>query len=140
MDLKGKMTEAEAEQLVRRTYWLALGFAVVGFLAFFAAQGWRPATAFAFGGGASIANLWLFEKLTQSIEPASEGKARKNPWQAGIFILRYFLLLTFGYAIVKALGVNALAVILGLLSSTAAVLTSTILELLQSFFVSRSSH
>jgi hypothetical protein len=134
------MTEPEADHIVRRTYWLAVGFGVLGFVVYFLAQGWRPATAFALGALGSVGNLWLFEKLTRTIEPANEGDPPKNPWQAGVFILRYFLLLTVGYAIVKVLGVNALAVILGLLASTAAVLSSTILELLQSFFVSRSSH
>ena len=134
------MTEPEADLLVRRTYWIALIFGLLGFAAYFALQGWRPATAFALGAFASVGNLWLFEKMTHTIAPTREGEPRKNPWQAGIFIIRYFLLLTLGYAIVKTLGVNALAVILGLLTNAAAVLTSTILELLQQFFVSRSSH
>ena len=134
------MTEAEADLLVRRTYWIALGFGILGFVAYFALEGWRPATAFALGALASVGNLWLFERLTHTIAPLPDGEERKNPWQAGIFIIRYFLLFTFGYATVKALGVNVLAVILGLLTNTAAVFTSTILDLLQNLFVSRSSH
>jgi len=134
------MTEPEADHIVRRTYWLALGFGILGVVAYSTLQGWRPAVAFALGALGSVGNLWLFEKLTHTIEPSNPGDPPKNPWQAGIFILRYFILLTVGYAIVRVLSVNALAVILGLLASTAAVLSSTILELLQSFFVSRSSH
>lgn len=135
------MTESDAELLIQRTYWAGLIIGILGFVAYFGLQGWRPATAFGLGALASMGNLWLFEKLTHTIEPAKDGEEpRKNPWQAGLFVIRYFLLLTFGYAIVKTLGVNALAVILGLLTNTAAVLTSSILELLQSLFVSRSSH
>jgi hypothetical protein len=84
--------------------------------------------------------LWLFERLTHRIEPPPAGEPFKKPWQAGIFATRYLVMILLAYAIVKTLGVNALAVILGLLTSTAAVFTSTIVELLQNFFVSRSSH
>lgn len=134
------MTEPAAAIPVRRIYWLALGFGFVGFLVYFGLQGWRPATAFALGALGSIGNLWLFERITHGIAPAPAGEPPKKPWQAGIFVTRYIVMLTVGYAIVRALGVNALAVILGLLTSTAAVIASTIIELLQNFFVSRSSH
>jgi hypothetical protein len=134
------MTEAEASILVRRIYWLALVYGVIGFVLYFGLQGWREATAFGLGAMGSIGNLWLFDRLTRSIEPAAAGEEPRKPWQAGIFIVRYIVLLTVGYAIVKTLGVNALAVILGLLTSTAAVFTSTAVEVLQDFFVSRSSH
>jgi len=134
------MTEPEAAFLVRRIYWLALGFGLVGFAVYFGLQGWRPATGFALGALGSLGNLWLYERLTRSIEPRPSGEAPKKPWQAGIFIARYAVMIAVAYAIVRLLEVNALAVILGLLTSTAAVLTSTIIELLQDFFVSRSSH
>jgi hypothetical protein len=134
------VTESQAALLVRRIYWLALGFALIGFVLYFALQGWRPAAGFALGALGSMGNLWVFERLTHSIEPAPSSEPPKKPWQAGIFVIRYIVLLTVGYAIVKTLDVNALAVILGLLTNTAAVLTSTALELVQNFFVSRSSH
>jgi hypothetical protein len=57
-----------------------------------------------------------------------------------LFVLRYFILLGSGYAIVNLLGVNALTVILGLLASTAAVMVTLTLELLQSIFRRASSH
>ena len=72
--------------------------------------------------------------------PAPVGKPPKKPLQAGIFVIRYIVMILVGYAIVKSLDVNVLAVIFGLLTSTAAVVASTILELLQNYFVSRSSH
>jgi hypothetical protein len=134
------MTEPEADLIIRRIYWLALGFGLVGFVIYFGLQGWRPAAGFALGALGSVGNLWLFEWLTRSIVPEPGVETPKKPWQAGIFVTRYMVMILVGYAIVRALGVNALAVILGLLTSTAAVLTSTVLELLQNFFVSRSSH
>jgi hypothetical protein len=134
------MTEPEAALLVRRIYRLAFGFGLFGFAVYFWFQGWRPATGFALGALGSVGNLWLYERLTRSIEPRPSGEAPKKPWQAAVFIARYVVMIAVAYAIVKALGVNALAVILGLLTSTAAVLTSTLIELLQDFLVSRSTH
>jgi ATP synthase I subunit len=133
------MTEPEAALYVRRIYWLALGFGLLGLVAYLGLAGWRPAAGFALGTLASLGNLWLYERLTRSIEPTADGPPKK-PWTAGVFILRYMVMILAAYAIVKALGVNALPVILGLLTSTAAVVTSTIIELFESFFVSRSSH
>ena len=134
------MTEPEAALYVRRIYWLALGFGSLGFATYLALDGWRPAAGFALGALGSFGNLWLYERLTRSIEPGPPGEPPKKPWQAGAFILRYLVMILVAYAIVKALGVNALAVILGLLTSTAAVVTSTLIELFESFFVSRSPH
>jgi hypothetical protein len=133
------MTESEASGFINRLYWLALSFGVFGFIAYFGIEGWRSAVGFALGALASFGNLWLYEKLTRRIAPSPAGEQPKKPWQAGAFILRYLVMILVAYAIVKTLGVNALAVILGLLTSTAAVLTSTVFELLQSYFVSRSS-
>jgi hypothetical protein len=134
------MTEPEAVLYVRRIYWLALGFGALGVVIYLGLEGWRSAAGFALGALASLGNLWLYERLTRSIEPAAAGEPPRKPWTAGVFILRYLVMILVAYAIVKALGVNALAVILGLLTSTAAVVASTIFELLESFFVSRSSH
>ena len=68
------MTEAEASILVRRIYWLALVYGVIGFVLYFGLQGWREATAFGLGAMGSIGNLWLFDRLTRSIEPAAAGE------------------------------------------------------------------
>jgi hypothetical protein len=134
------VTEPEAAFFVRRVYWLNLGFGVLGCVIYFGLQGWRSAAGFALGALGSFGNLWLYEKLTRSIEPPPSGEPPKKPWQAGAFFIRYMVMIAVAYAIVKALDVSALAVILGLLTSTAAVVTSTIVELFESFFVSRSSH
>jgi hypothetical protein len=131
------MTEQDAILSVRRLYWLTASFGMIGFVSYFALQGPRPAFGFVLGALGSFGNLWLFNYLTHAISPV-EG-ARK-PWQAGAFIGRYLVFFLLGYVIVKGLGVNPLPVILGLLASTAAVLASTVIELFQSLFLSRSSH
>jgi hypothetical protein len=129
------MNEEDAALSVRRLYWLTTTFGVLGFFCYAALQGPRPAFAFLLGSLGSAGNLWLFERMTRGIAP---GDSSKKPATAGAFAIRYVLLFSLGYVIVKSLGVNPLAVILGLLASTAAVLASSIFELAQGFFVSRN--
>jgi hypothetical protein len=129
------MTEEDAALSVRRLYWLTTGFGILGFLFYLVLQGMRPALAFLLGALGSAGNLWFFERMTRGIAP---GDQSKKPATAGAFAIRYVLLFSLGYVIVKGLGVSPLAVILGLLASTAAVLTSSIFELAQNFFLSRN--
>jgi hypothetical protein len=130
------VTDQEAILSLRRLYWLTALFGLIGFVWYFAVQGPRPGAAFFLGALGSFGNLWLFEGMTRGIAP---GEHSRKPWQAGAFVSRYLLLFLAGYAIVKGLGVNPLPVLLGLLSSTAAILTSTIFELLHDLFTSRFS-
>ena len=131
------MTEQDALLSVRRLYWLTGSFGLIGFVSYFAVDGVRPAVAFALGASGSFGNLWLFEWLSRSIAP---GDNPRRPWQAGAFVVRYLLLFASGYVIVKALDVKPLAVVLGLLASTGAVLASIIIELFQRVLPSRPSH
>ena len=121
---------------VHRLYRLTIVFGILGVSAFSWVQGPREGLAFALGALGSFGNLWLFHRLSLSIAPGEE--ARK-PWQAGTFLGRYILLFAAGYVIVKGLGVNPLPVVLGLFASTAAVLTSSIVELLQNLWKNTSS-
>jgi hypothetical protein len=116
---------------IRRLYRSTAVIGLLGFVSFFLKQGIRPALAFLLGAIASFGNLWLYDWLSRSIAPGAT--AGRKPWQAGAFIGRYLVLFTVGYAIVKALDVNPLAVVLGLLTSTGAVLVSLLFELAQSF-------
>jgi hypothetical protein len=81
--------------------------------------------------------LWLFVWLTSAIAP---GDHHRKPWKAGLFVMRFGLLFLFGYVIVKSLNINGLAVILGLLVSTVAVLASLPLEIIERLLRNRSSH
>ncbi len=114
---------------VRQLYQLTMAVGVLGTIAFSIPYGFRPALAFLLGAAVSLGNLWLFSWLARAIEP---GDRRQKPWEAGVFVGRYLILFTFGYVIVKALGVSPLPVVLGLFASTAAVLLSSVLELIGS--------
>jgi hypothetical protein len=116
---------------VRLLYRWTIAYGLLGALIFFFSESAREALAFLLGAAGSFGNLWLFNRLARNLEPSP---TVKKPWEAGAFIARYLLLFGVGYVIVKGLGVNPLPVVLGLFASTAAVLTSSIFELLQSLF------
>ena len=123
------MTNEDADRSVRRLYWLTASFGIIGSVSYFWVLGPRSAFGFLLGAAGSFGNLWLFEWLARSIAPID---APRQSWKATAFVGRYLLLFTFGYVIVKALDVNPLAVALGLLASTAAVLLSSIIEIVES--------
>jgi hypothetical protein len=118
------------EQSMRRLYILTGLFTLGGGLWYLAEHGGREAAGFLIGALGSFGNLWLFNWLSASIAP---GGQRRSPWQSGLFIGRYLGLFLVGYATVKALDVSPLAVLLGLLASTAAALVSSIIELIRNF-------
>lgn len=120
---------------VLHLYRLTILFGILGAAAFAWLQGPAEGLAFALGALGSFGNLWLFHRLSFSIAP---GEASSKPWQASAFVARYFVLFAAGYVIVKGLGVNPLPVVLGLFASTAAILASSIVELLQNL-LSRSA-
>lgn len=122
------MISTSGEGSVRLVYLLTGGFALAGFSLLWPAEGFRFALAFLLGGIASVGNLYLFGYLTRSISPAG---GEKKPWQAGMFVSRYILMFAGGYVIFKTLGVNPLAILLGLLASSAAVVASIIIELFE---------
>jgi hypothetical protein len=122
---------------VRQLYRSTALVALLGFVWYFRAEGPRSAFAFLLGAATSFGNLWLFNWLAGAIAPAD---SPRKPWQAGAFVVRYLILFTAGYVIVKALGVNPLAVVLGLFASTAAVLLLSVIELFQSFLGRRRAH
>ncbi len=122
------MTDENLRASVRRLYWLTGSFGALGFVWYFCIRGPRSAFGFALGALGSFGNLWLFEWLSRAIGP---GESARKPWRAGAFIGRYVVLFVVAYVIVNALDVNLLPVLLGLLASTAAVLTSSIIEIIQ---------
>ncbi|MBV8729363.1 MAG: hypothetical protein JO336_06100 [Acidobacteriia bacterium] len=124
------MTEHDFAGSVRRLFLLTGMFGAIGFVSYFAARGPREAFGFAIGTLGSFGNLWLFNWLSRSIAP---GDHQRKPWQASLFIGRYLGLFLVGYATVNALDVSPLAVLFGLLASTAAVLISSIIDLFGSF-------
>jgi hypothetical protein len=131
------MTGQDLNQSLRRLYWLTALFGVMGFVSYFWLQGPRSAFGFLLGALSSFGNLYLFVWLSRAISPTT---APRRPWKAGAFVARYLILVTIGYVIVNALSVNALAVILGLFASTAAVLLSSTIEIVQGFTGSKRTY
>lgn len=129
------MTDQDVSRSIRQLYWLTGLFGTVGFVWYFWLQGPRPALGFALGAVGSLGNLWLFDWLSRAI---SASEIARKPWCAGAFIARYLILFLAGYSIVKTLGVKPLAVVLGLLASTAAVLAVSILEIFQTLLGNRN--
>jgi hypothetical protein len=122
---------------IQRLYRLTLGLGIIGFVSYWVFVDLLDAVAFLLGALGSFGKLWLFHWLARSIEP---GVRQRKPWAAGAFIGRYIILFTLGYVIVKALGVNPLPVVFGLFASTAAVLFSSAVELIQSLFGTRRTN
>ncbi len=120
----------------RRLYWLTALFGLIGFVSYFFVAGLRPALGFGLGSLGSYGNLAVFDWLARGLAP---GERQRKPWQAGAFATRYLLLFTAGYVIVKALSISPLAVILGLLSSTAAAIVWSAVELFGSRFGTRAN-
>ena len=131
------MTEQDLHASLTRLYWLTGLFGAIGSISYFWIDGPKAALSFALGTAGSFGNLWLFVWLTSAIAP---GDYPRKPWKASLFVIRFGLLLLFGYVIVKSLNINGLAVILGLLVSTVAVLASLPLEIVERLLRNRSSH
>ena len=123
------------EGSIRRFYILTAVFALLGFAALWPQQGFKTAFAFLLGAAASFANLFLFGYLARAIAPASSAtSSASKPWEARAFISRYLLLFAGGYVIVRFLGVSPLAVVSGMLVSTAAVVVAIVFELFERLF------
>ncbi len=120
---------------VRRLYVLTGVFALLGILASWALAGGHNAIGFFIGALGAFGNLWTFDLLSASIEP---GERKAKAWPATMFVGRYIVLIAAGYATVKTLDVSPLAVLLGLLASTAAALASALFDLVHSLFGKRS--
>ncbi len=122
--------------MIRRIYILTAAFAIAGFIAFWTRHGFKTALAFLLGSAVSCGNLYLFDHLATVISP---NQGARKPWATRAFISRYLLMFAGGYVIVKGLGVSPLAVLLGLLASTAAVVSSIVVDLLESLFTKSST-
>jgi hypothetical protein len=131
------MTDQDLARSLRQLNALTAAFSLIGFVWYFSLRGPREAFGFLLGAAGSFGNLWLFSWLSRAIAP---GDHRRKPWQASLFIGRYLGLFLVGYATVNALGVSPLPVLFGLLASTAAVLVSSIVDLVRNLRGNRSSY
>jgi len=110
----------------RRLYWLTFVIAVTGSFVAWALWGKGAGGGFALGGMASLVNLWMWEAIAKGMTGA---KSKKSVVAGGLFAGRLLALFAFGYVIVRALNVQPLAAIVGLLSASFAVVAEILLEL-----------
>src|SRR4051812_47722215 len=101
------MKSIDADSAIRHTRRATAAIGALGTAVYLCFDDWKAALAFLLGAFGSLGNLWLFDWLARGISP--EGSTARKPWQAGAFMARQIILVGFGYAIVKALGINALA-------------------------------
>ena len=123
-----------------RLYLLTAAFATIGFVWYLTHSDLRDSFGFLIGAVGSFGNLWLFNWLSRTIAPTEGRPARQKPWAASLFVGRYAGLWVVGYGTVKLLGVGPLPVLLGLLASTAAVLASSVVDVIRSLAGTRSSN
>ena len=110
----------------RRLYWLTFVIVVTGSCVLWAIWGKGAGGGFALGGMASLANLWIWETIANGLS----GQPSKKTAVAGVlFAGRLLALFAFGYVIVRALNVQPLAAIAGLLSASLAVIAEILFEL-----------
>jgi hypothetical protein len=101
--------------------WLSGGGALAGWLL----AGWPWGLGFLAGGLASWGNFYWLHQLTASLGGTS---ARKR--MILFFCLRYLLLGVGGYVLVKVVGLNLTAALLGLLVVAASVILEILYELI----------
>lgn len=120
------MRDIDYARSTRRLYWLTFVIATAGSVVAWVLGGWPSAAGFALGGIASLVNLWMWEAIANGLSGA---KSKKSMAAGGLFAGRFLALFAFGYVIVRALNVQPLAAVVGLLSASFAVLAEILLEL-----------
>lgn len=100
------------------------GSAAIGALVFY---GWRFSLGFFVGAAISWFNFHLLHKLVSALGP---GGFRPSSFTGFMLIGRYLLLGAAGFAIVKLLEVNSLALLAGLFTPVVAVVVSIIYEII----------
>ncbi len=103
--------------------WLACGGAAVAWLL----AGWRGGLGFLAGGLASWGNFYWLHQLTASLGGSLTGPRKR---MVLFFGLRYLLLGAGGYVLVKVVGLNLTAALVGLLVMAASVILEILYELI----------
>ncbi len=120
------MDDIDYTRSTRRLYWLTFVIVITG--SFLAWALWGPGAGggFALGGIASLVNLGMWEAIANALSGA---RAKKTMAAGGLFAGRFLALYAFGYVIVRALNVQPLAAVVGLLSASLAVVAEIVLQL-----------
>jgi hypothetical protein len=112
---------------LRRIYLHIVWLSVAGFALTAWALGWPWALGFFVGATVSALNFRWLHGLVDSLSP---GARRAKKGMAILLPFRYVLLVGIGYVIVKYLGVNIMAALVGLFVAVAAVLLEMVYELI----------
>jgi len=111
-------------QALRRVRLFAIAVGLSGTVAVLTLRGARPAAGFLMGATLSILN---FRGLSMPVQVLG-GSAKPGPLAAMLVALRYVLIGSAIYVIVRFLGVTAEAVLWGLLAAFAAVILEILFE------------
>jgi hypothetical protein len=118
------MTAQFYERALRRVRFFAIAVGLSGTVAVLTVRGARPAAGFLMGATLSILNFRGLSMLVQVLG----GSAKPGPLAAVLIALRYVLIGSAIYVIVRFLGVTAEAVVWGLLAAFAAVILEILFE------------
>jgi hypothetical protein len=119
--------EALFEQAVGRMQASMLWLSGAGALAAWLLTGWQGGLGFLAGGLASWGNFYWLHRLTASLGGSFTGPRKR---MVLYFCLRFLLLGTGGYVLVKVFGLNLTAGLLGLLVAAASVILEILYELI----------
>ncbi len=120
------MDDIDYTRSTRRLYWLTFVIVITGSFLAGALWGQGAGGGFALGGIASLVNLWMWEAIANALSGA---RSKKSMAAGGLFAGRFLALFAFGYVIVRALNVQPLAAVVGLLSASLAVVAEIVLQL-----------
>jgi hypothetical protein len=132
------MSDIDYGSAIRRLYWLTLATGVIGIPVAAFRGGVPSAAGFALGAGGALVNLWLWQRVAGKLGNAppitaadmeSAPPPPRGP-SATSLTIRVLALFAVAYGIVRALNVNGLAVLCGLLASTLAALVEILYELI----------
>ena len=112
------------DQVVRRITRIIFALALLGAAAFTLVNGIRDGFAFLIGGAISYVSFLGWRHLVDAVSPS--GTKRSST----LFVMRTIALVALAYVIIRFLGLNVRAALLGLLVSGAAVILELIYELI----------
>jgi hypothetical protein len=123
-----ELDERYLSRSVARMYACMTAMSVGGILILWIWQGWRWGLGFGLGAAASWLNFRWLKKIVDSLGQAAAGQAPKL--RGAIFLgMRYVLLATAGYVILRSSEINLTAALVGLFVSAAAVTIEILYQL-----------
>jgi hypothetical protein len=120
-DPQGELFYAQVRQ---RITWFILVLGISGALIAGIRKGWGTGLAFLIGAAISYLSFWRWEQIVSSL--GSKPNFGSSRW----WMLRSIVLVLLAYVIIRVLGLNLVAALVGLLVSAAAVMLEIIYELI----------